>query len=97
MLTLESPLKVLVIYFSPETFQASLMIANELRLRGIATFFYPENVKLDKQLKYADKKNIPYVVVIGNDELEKGEAVLKDMKNRTQQTYPLSELPSFIS
>lgn len=97
MLTLESPLKVLVIYFSPETFQASLMIANELRLRGIATFFYPENVKLDKQLKYADKKNIPYVVVIGNDELEKAEAVLKDMKNRTQQTYPLSELPNFIS
>lgn len=97
MLTLESPLKVLVIYFGPETFQASLTIANEIRLRGIATFFYPENVKLDKQLKYADKKNIPYVVVIGNDELEKGEAVLKDMKNRTQQTYPLSELPNFIS
>lgn len=96
MLTLDSPLKVLVTYFAPETFKESLKIANELRRKGIATFFYPENIKLDKQLKFADKKNIPYVVVIGNDELEKKEAVLKDMKNRTQQTCPLSELPNFV-
>lgn len=97
MMTIKPPLKVLVTYFAPETFQASIKIANDLRLRGIATFFYPENVKLDKQLKFADRKNIPYVVVIGNDELEKGQALLKDMKNRTQETYAISELPNYIS
>jgi histidyl-tRNA synthetase len=97
MLTIDSPLKVLVTYFAPETYQASLKISNELRQRGISTYFYPENAKLEKQFKFADRKNIPYVVVIGNDELERGEAVLKDMKNRTQKTYALSELPNYVS
>jgi len=54
------------------------------------------NAKLDKQLKYADKKGIPYVAIIGPEEAAKGMVTIKDMRKKTQQTVPLEKLPSFL-
>ncbi len=54
---------------------------------------YPEtDKKLDKQLKYADKNNIPYVIIIGPEEIEKNLIKLKNMKTQEQKTITEKEL-----
>ena len=53
-----------------------------------------ENAPLEKQLKYADQKGIPYVIIIGSDEVKSGKIVLKDLKNRTQESLTLDEANS---
>ncbi len=78
--------QILVTVFSPETFSESLTITSRLRSKGINTEVYMESdAKLDKQLKYADRKGIPYVVIQGSEEVAKGVVKLKDMQNQTQQ------------
>ncbi len=93
-----SPTKVLVTVFSPDLFSLSLEIANSLRLEDVATEVYPEpETKLDKQLKYASKKAIPFVVIIGPEEAAAKTAVLKDLNLKTQITIPQSEIAKQLS
>lgn len=81
---LSSTTKVLVAVF-PELKEKSLQITSLLREQGINTEIYlEENAKMDKQLKYADRKQIPYVVIIGQDEASKDRYTLKDMKKRIE-------------
>ncbi|HRP37563.1 MAG TPA: His/Gly/Thr/Pro-type tRNA ligase C-terminal domain-containing protein, partial [Candidatus Dojkabacteria bacterium] len=93
----KNDLKVLVTIFSEEVKNKSIEIANELRSRGIPAMLYPEIAKLEKQFKYADRKDIPYVVVIGPDELSSNTVQLKDMVNRTQSQMNLEELYNTVS
>src|SRR3989344_2168496 len=85
--------EVLVTVFSKELLQESIKVTSRLRSKDIATELWLETeTKLDKQLKYADQKGIPYVVIIGPEEAEKNIITLKDFKNKTQETLPLDEL-----
>jgi histidyl-tRNA synthetase len=52
-----------------------------LRAKGIASEIFHEEAKMDKQFKYAEKKNIPFVVIIGSRELETNSCVLKNLKS----------------
>lgn len=89
--------KVLITIFSPELLPQSAKTANLLRKSGINAELYPdENVKLDKQLKYADKKGIPFVLIIGPDEAKNGTATLKSLQTKEQTTVPASELTKII-
>jgi len=90
-------LKVLVTIFSEDVKSKSIEVANELRNRNIPTMLYPEIAKLEKQFKYADRKNIPYVIVIGPDELSSNTVQLKDMINRTQSQMDLEDLYKTVS
>lgn len=78
--------KVLVTVFSPELEQKSIDVANHLRQEDINTELWldPE-AKLDKQLKYADQKNIPYAVIIGPEETEADKVTLKNLESQTQE------------
>lgn len=87
---------VLVTFFSQETIKQSLKISQQLRKNGITTEVFPAEEKLDKQLKYADKKGIPYVVIIGPEEAEKNVYKLKDMKTSEQKTLNEKELIEFL-
>lgn len=81
--------KVLVTVFSKELFAKSLDLANSLREIGVNTEIYPDpEVKLEKQLKYADKKQIPLVVVVGPEEVESNTIKVKNMVSREQTTLP---------
>ncbi len=91
-----TPVKVLIVYFDPTTLPKLIEIAGKLRSANIKTMLYSEATKLDKQLKYADKKGIPYVVIIGPDEVKNNQAVLKDMKAGKQVTISQAELTSKI-
>jgi histidyl-tRNA synthetase len=69
-----------------------LAVTRQLRLAGIRTEFYYESVKLDKQLKYADKKNIKFVVLIGQNEAAKEEATVKNLSTGKQEVVKQKEL-----
>lgn len=72
--------------FSDELQQASINIASILRNNNINTDINLDNdLRLDKQLKYANKKSIPYVIIIGPEEADKNVVKLKDMKTGEQE------------
>lgn len=87
--------KVLVTVFSPELYNKSLEIGNELRKNNINTEVYLDpSAKIDKQLKYADKKKIPVVVIVGPVEAEQNNVVVKNMATGEQKTIPQTEISS---
>ena len=90
--------KVLVTIFSPENFDVSIKIVAMLRSAKINTELYPDpKTKLAKQLKYADKKGIPYVVIIGPDEILAESVVLKNLNKKRQETVPTKTLIAQIN
>lgn len=88
--------KVLVGNFGKDTLEASLKLVAFLRANNINTEFYPEDAKLKKQFSYCDKKNIPYMCIIGESELQENKISLKKMKDGTQISLPLEDLAAAI-
>lgn len=89
-------IRVLVTIFSPDLQGESLKVAQSLRKNNINTELYPDLDKLDKQFKYANKKSLPYAIVIGEDEKRNGTITLKNLLTREQQTLPISEVISLL-
>lgn len=68
-----------------------------LRLKGIAAELYPDSAKMGKQMGYADKRSIPYVVLAGESEIAAENFTLKNMKTGEQQQVTLDELVVTLS
>lgn len=84
---------VLVCIFSGETLGFSLELTATLRGKGIPTEIYLDDTsKLEKQLKYADRKGIPYVVIAGPDEVSKKVVKLKNMLSKSQEDISVDAL-----
>lgn len=84
--------KVLVTIFNQDLYKNSLEIAAKFRAKNINTELWMDwQIKLDKQLKYADQKKIPYVIIIGPDEASQGKVMLKNLVNKSQQLLTLDE------
>lgn len=90
----KSSTQVLVTIFSPEYLKKSIEVVTTLRFSNIVnTELYPDpEAKLDKQLKYADRKGIPYAIIIGPKEAAKNIVSLKNLRTKTQKTLPLEKL-----
>ncbi len=85
--------RVLVTVFNAESVTVSIQITNALRSSGVSAELYPEiDKKLDKQLKYADRNNIPYVLIIGPEEVENKTYKLKNLKTQEQEAISKEEL-----
>jgi histidyl-tRNA synthetase len=76
---------------------AALQQMNILRDNNIACEIYPEKVKMDKQFKYADKKNIPYAIIIGTKEMENKTCMVKDLKKGEQVEVAFADLVKSFS
>lgn len=87
-----SPTKVLVTVFNESLYRDSLKIARQIREAGIPTELYLTTEKLDKQLKYADRQQIPWAVIIGPDEAAKQMVTLKNLQRKKQKTIPQKNL-----
>ena len=72
--------EVLVTVFDQETMVDSIRTSSKLRQDGLNVICYPEAIKLDKQIKYADRSGIRLVIMLGPDEIEKGQVTIKDLK-----------------
>jgi histidyl-tRNA synthetase len=70
-------------------------LMQQLRNKGVAAELYHEQVKFDKQFKYADKRSIPFAVMIGTKELEDGSCNIKNLRTGEQQTLSQQELLNF--
>ncbi|MFQ5648453.1 MAG: histidine--tRNA ligase [bacterium] len=83
--------EVLVAYFDETTLQASLAFGQALRNSGLKTETYLDKSKLKKQFSYANKKQIPFVALIGPDEQTDGLVTLKNMDTQEQRTVSQPE------
>ena len=75
--------------------KAAFTIMQQLRHKNIRCELYHENVKFDKQFKYAEKKNIRYAVIIGSQELETKTCTIKNLLQNSQQTISQQELLNY--
>jgi len=90
--------KVLVTIFSKDLVQNSLKVAQELKNQGINTEVYLDtDAKLEKQLKYADAKGIPYAVIIGPEEAGKNVVNLKNLSTKEQMQIAISEVSTKLT
>lgn len=88
--------KVLVTLFDETTRAESLNFAQELRRAGVATDCFLNLAKLKKQFSYADKKNIPFVVIIGPDEEAEQSVTLKNMQTGEQKKMKKDEVITYL-
>lgn len=89
--------RVLFLQTDPEALEVIFPLLHALREADIAAEVYPDMIKFDKQMKYANKRGIPYVAIIGEAERTDDSVSVKDMKTGTQRKMPVSRLVSFIS
>lgn len=75
----------------------ALPLVSQLRQHGISTELYPAQAKLKKQLSYADAKGIPYVILIGQQEMESGLLSIKNMETGEQQSLSADQLLGFFN
>ncbi len=84
--------KVLISNFDAQAEQYALPLLQQLRQAGMAAELYPAAAKLKKQMSYADAKNIPYVILIGSDEMQSGLLTLKDMQTGEQEKLEMAAI-----
>jgi histidyl-tRNA synthetase len=74
---------------------AAFTLMQQLRKKGIACELYHERAKFDKQFKYAEKKNIPFALILGSQELADGTCIIRDLQLGQQVTIAQSGLLSY--
>ena len=83
--------QVLFVNFGDKEADYCLKALAELRKAGINSELYPDSAKMKKQMNYANKKSIPYVVLIGEDEMNSGLLKVKNMKDGLQSNFNLAD------
>jgi histidyl-tRNA synthetase len=76
--------------------QFAYKLMQPLREHGISCELFHEPSKMDKQFKYADKKNISFAIIIGSKEIEEKNAVVKNLKTGTQENVGFGELVEYL-
>jgi histidyl-tRNA synthetase len=84
--------QVLFVNFGEKEQDYCLPLLFQLRDAGINAEIYPDKVKLQKQMTFANNKAINYVVIVGSDEMETGKLTVKNMETGTQEALTISEL-----
>lgn len=93
--TVQTGTKVLFFNLGEQESRKAYELMQQLRNKGVAAELYHEQAKFDKQFKYADKKAIPFAVMLGNKELEEGNCNIKNLQTGEQQTVSQTDLLNF--
>jgi histidyl-tRNA synthetase len=91
-----SSTEMLILNFGEEEIKYGLKILNTLRDLGVMSELYPDQVKLKKQMSYADSRKIPYIIIAGEEEIRKGEITIKFMSSGEQRRILLQDIKSFV-
>ena len=94
--TLQSTTQILFAAFGDAELTYALKWAKELRQAGKAVEVYPEPAKMKKQMSYADAKQIPFVAIVGGDEMVQNKVMLKNMTTGEQKLVTLEELCTIL-
>ncbi len=90
-------LDVFFLNFGPtEAFEA-MKLLRELRARGIRADLYPDMAKVQKQMKYANQRKVPFVVLLGEQEIKEGVFVVKNMDQGDQTTFQINKIDDFLT
>jgi histidyl-tRNA synthetase len=87
--------EVLVLNFGEPEVKTAMKIVDQLRALEIKAELYPDQVKLKKQMSYADARRIPYIIIAGDEEIKNNELTIKVMSTGEQKKLPMGELKSF--
>lgn len=96
-LTSSESTRVMISNFDQNAEKYALPLLRKIREAGINSEIYPSSAKLKKQLNYADDKKIPYVILIGSEEMESGNLSLKNMKSGDQQKLSIEQIIAALS
>jgi histidyl-tRNA synthetase len=88
---------LLFVNFGEKEVEYILPILNRLREMGLASEIYPDQVKMKKQMNYANSRNIPYVALVGEQELKDGVITLKEMSSGMQEQLTPDQLVERLS
>ena len=88
--------QVLFVNFGERECEVCLSHLARLRAAGIRAEIYPEAAKMKKQMSYANAKNIPFVAIVGENEMSEGKAMLKNMETGEQNLVSAEELIAAI-
>lgn len=92
----KTDIDVFVTLMDPSLYKESVKVANQFRDAGKNTLMQLEPSKLSKQLKFASKKEVPWVVILGEEEIKKKKIVLKDMQASKQKTVSFKKALKII-
>lgn len=95
--SIDETLKLLILALDEESHQFAFNLLTTLRINNIPCDLYPEPAKMKKQMKYADKINVPYVLIIGSEEMKSGMFSLKHMRSGEQQNLGLQDIISRLA
>jgi histidyl-tRNA synthetase len=85
-------LKLLFVTFDEDNFMYAYKALLKVRQAGINAELFPEPTKMKKQMKYANARNVPFVAVVGNNEMNDGVYAVKNMETGVQEKYDLAAL-----
>ena len=92
-----TPADVMVAIFDAAGTPHAMRVADMLRREGLRVLVYPDADKIGKQIKYADSRAIPFVALLGENEISAGTVTVKNLGAQTQQTYEQSAAGAAIS
>jgi len=84
--------KALICHFDQPSFEYGLKVLASLREADISSEIYPDIVKIKKQLDYANKKQIPFALVIGSEEMKSGSIAFKNLETGDQKKFYLEQI-----
>lgn len=90
--TVTDTTKVMFINFGDQESLYAMKAITQLRLKGIKAELYPDTIKMGKQMSYADKRNIPFVILTGEKEIKTNSFTVKNMKSGEQMSLGLEDL-----
>ncbi|TWF45482.1 histidyl-tRNA synthetase [Chitinophaga polysaccharea] len=93
--TAQQSTKVLFLNLGEDSARKAFDYMMQLRKNGVAAELFHENAKMDKQMKYADKRGIPYVIILGESELQENTLSIKNLVNRQQEKIEAAALLQF--
>lgn len=88
--------RVLFVNLGADEEAASLELLRGLRDAGVPAEIYPEAAKMKKQMEYANRRSVPFVAIVGSQELETQAVTLKDMRSGEQRQVPFGELAQHL-
>jgi histidyl-tRNA synthetase len=87
---------VLIAHFDEESFHSGLNVTQALRKENISCEIFPDQAKIKKQMEYADKKKIPFVIIIGSEEVQTGVLTIKKMETGEQQKLSVQKIIDLV-
>ena len=94
--TVSASARLMFVNFGRKEAEACLPLLEQLRRSGISAELYPDSVKIKKQMQYANSRNIPFVALIGEDEVSRGTVTVRNMSEGSQETIRQDEIPEYM-